>query len=111
MPVVETTPPGVARPTACVSWSNPPQVTPPWARAVRAPRSTHTPFMGDRSITMPPSQVPLPAALCAPPRTAVSRWCSRAKFTAATTSVAPVQRATSAGRLSAIAFHTLRAAS
>jgi len=39
---------------------------------------------------------------------ATSRSCSRAKRIAATTSAVPRQRATSAGRLSIIAFQTVR---
>ena len=63
MPVVEMTPPGVAKPIACVSWSKSPHVTPPCARTVPVAGSARTPFMSERSITMPSSQVPFPAAL------------------------------------------------
>ena len=55
MPVVVMRPPVVASPNACVSRSNSPHVTPPAARAVRASGSTQTPFIGDRSITIPSS--------------------------------------------------------
>ena len=84
MPVVETTPPVVARPNACVSRSNSPQVRPASARA-RAPRRDRRgcPSSRDRSIIRPPSQTPLPAALWPPPRTDSSSSCSRAKLTAA----------------------------
>src|SRR6266852_8408376 len=67
--------------------------------------------MPDRSMTMPPSQVPTPAPLCPPPRTATTSSCSRAKRSALMTSSAPAHRAMRAGRLSAIAFQTMRAAS
>src|SRR5712691_459186 len=67
--------------------------------------------MPDRSMTMPPSQVPNPATLCPPPRTATTISCARAKRRAAMTSSTPAQRAMRAGRLSAIAFQTMRAAS
>ena len=60
---------------------------------------------------MPSSQVPWPATLCPPPRTAVSRRSLRAKRTASTTSAAPAQRAMSAGRRSITPFHTRRAPS
>jgi hypothetical protein len=60
---------------------------------------------------MPPSQVPLPATLWPPPRTATSRSWARAKRTAATTSATPAQRAINAGRRSIEAFQTLRASS
>ena len=59
-------------------------------------------------MTKPPSQVDLPDRLWPPARTAVSNWCSRAKFTACWTSAAPVQRAISAGFLSNAAFQTRR---
>jgi hypothetical protein len=68
-------------------------------------------FIGDKSITMPPSQVPKPATLCPPPRIAVSRWLARAKLTALITSLLSVQRTISSGRLSIIPFQTVRASS
>ena len=49
-----------------------------------------------------------PATACPPPRTAVSRSCSRAKRTAAITSATPRHRAMSAGRRSMWPFQTLR---
>ena len=67
--------------------------------------------MGDRSITMPSSQVVNPGWLWPPPRTATSSSWSRAKRTAATTSSTPAQRATTAGWPSAVAFQTARARS
>jgi hypothetical protein len=83
----------------------------PSARTSRLSTSTRTPRMGDRSITMPPSQVAKPAMLCAPPRTATIRPWSRAKRTARRTSATPPQRTISAGRLSIILLKTRRAAS
>src|SRR5262249_3383539 len=69
IPVVETRPPVVASPKACVSRSNSPQVTPASARAVLPCGSTRTLFIGDRSIISPPSQTALPDTLWPPPRT------------------------------------------
>ncbi len=60
---------------------------------------------------MPPSQVPWPATLWAPPRTAVSSRSLRAKRTASTTSATLAQRAISAGRRSIAPFQTRRAVS
>ena len=111
MPVIETVPPGVASPNACVSWSRSPRCAPPSARAVRVSGSTRTLRIRERSITRPPSTTALPAALCPPPRTATCSPFSRAKFTQAITSATPAQRAISAGCLSAIAFQTRRAVS
>ena len=59
-PVTEMNPAGTANPKAWVSRSNSPNSTPAWARTVRASGSTRIPFMGDRSITMPPSQTECP---------------------------------------------------
>ncbi len=53
----------------------------------------------------------LPAMLCPPPRTARVSPFSLAKFTACTTSLVPAHRTMSAGCLSIIAFHILRAPS
>ena len=92
-------PPGVARPKAWVSRSTSPQRVPA-ARAVRVTGSTQRPFIGDRSITTPPSHVAVPATLWPPPRTATTSCRSRANRTAARTSATPVQRATSTGRRS-----------
>jgi len=86
MPVWEMTPPGVAKPNSCTSRSKSPQRHPPPATATFALGSTCTPRNLDRSMTIPPSQVPLPAALWPPPRTAAGRSCSRANRTAARTS-------------------------
>src|SRR5215475_2029050 len=86
IPVVETRPPVVARPKACVSRSNSPQVTPASAWTALPCRSTRTLFIGDRSIIRPPSQTALPETLWPPPRTDTNRPLFRAKFTAAITS-------------------------
>jgi hypothetical protein len=56
-PVLETVPPVVARPKACVSRSSSAQITPACTCAVRRVGSTRMPFIGERSITMPSSQV------------------------------------------------------
>ena len=74
-------------------------------------RSTVTPDIEVRSIMTPPSQVAVPAVLWAPPRTATSSPCSRAKPIAAETSRAESQQAITAGRLSISAFQTRRASS
>src|ERR671922_1897118 len=111
IPVVVTRPPGDASPNACVSRSYSPQRTPPFARAVLPGGSTRTPFMRDRSINRPSSQVPLPATLCPPHRTATGSEFSRAKSTAAMTSATPRGRMMSAGLLSIMAFQTRRAVS
>ncbi len=63
MPVVETTPPVVARPWSWVSRLNSPHVTPPCARTVRRVGSTQTPFMSERSSNNPPSQTDFSATL------------------------------------------------
>src|SRR5215472_7143279 len=63
IPVVETTPPVLARPKACVSRLYSPQVSPASARAVRLRGSTLTLFIGDRSTIRPPSQTALPVML------------------------------------------------
>ena len=59
------------------------------SRARCAPReSTFTPFMRERLIRTPSSQVPMPATLWPPQRTASGSFCSRARFTASITSAA-----------------------
>ena len=58
------------------------------------------PFIGERSMTSPSSQVPSPPPLCPPPRTARVSPCSRAKLTAAITSATSAQRAIRPGCLS-----------
>src|ERR1700756_2322201 len=63
IPVVETTPPVLAKQKACVSRLYSPQVRPASARAVRPTGSTLTLFIGDRSIISPPSQTALPVML------------------------------------------------
>ena len=99
-PVDETIPNGTARPKAWVAWSTSPEVHPGPTRTVRVAGSTRTPFICDRSITSPSSQLPRPGPLCPPPRTASSSPFSRAKLTAVTTSATSTQRAISSGRLS-----------
>ena len=69
------------------------KVAPPCARAVSAFGSTITARMSDRSIINPPSATACPAMLWPPPRTLIRRPRSRPKFTAATTSAVPRQRA------------------
>jgi hypothetical protein len=54
-PVVDTSPPVVARPNACVSWSKLFHVTPASTRATRRAGSTRMPCIGERSMTRPPS--------------------------------------------------------
>ena len=98
-PVVEMIPLGVASPYAFVAWSTSPQVQPPPTRAVRASGSTSMSRISERSITSPSSQVPSPAPLWPPPRTASGRSWSRAKPMAAATSSAVAHRAINAGRL------------
>ena len=104
-------PPVVARPCSWVASLNAPQVAPPWARAVFLVGSTSTACMPTRSITTASSAVPNPGTLCDPPRTAMARPPSRAKFTAATTSSTPSQRTMTRGRRSIMALYTLRASS
>jgi hypothetical protein len=67
------------------------------------------PFIGEVSMTTPPSQVENPAMLWAPPRTATRRPSLRANSTARITSAVPAQRMISAGRRSWAAFQTARA--
>ena len=110
-PVVEMMPPGTARPNVCVAWSTSPSRLPPPATAVRFAGFTHTPRIPDRSITRPSSTLPSPPPLWPPPRIAMSRFCSRPKFTAAITSAASVHRAITAGRLSIIALYNARESS
>src|SRR6266550_1649042 len=100
IPVVETTPPGTASPKSCASRSVSPQVAPPCARTVCVEGSTWTPRICERSITRPPSLTALPATLWPPPLIETSRFCSRAKLTASTTSAAPLHCTISAGRRS-----------
>jgi len=63
MPVVELMPVGTARPKVCVSRSTSPSVAPGPTQARRASGSTRTDFIGDRSISTPPSPTALPAML------------------------------------------------
>ena len=96
-PVWETTPTGQTSPTACASRSSSPRSAPPFTQAVRSAASTRTPFIRDRSMTIPSSQVERPGMLWPPLRTAIGSSSSRAKRTAATTSSALVGRTTSSG--------------
>jgi hypothetical protein len=81
------------------------------ARAVRASGSTSTWFIGPQSMTTPSSQEEKPGVECPPPRTATWTSCSRAKASATFTSLAEVQRAMTAGRLSIIPLNSARASS
>ena len=111
MPVWVTMPEGTARPKTWVSRSSSPRSTPAWARAVPASGSTRMPFMGERSMTTPPSQEDRPGKLWPPPRTAVSRPERRPNATAAMTSATPVHWATRAGERSMDPFQIARASS
>src|SRR5437899_3365904 len=111
MPVVEMIPPVVARPNAWVAWLTSPHVAPPSARAVFVAGSTRIPRMRPRSTTSASSAAPKPGTLWPPPRMATAKPAARAALTAAMTSATPVQRTTTAGRLSIIALYTLRASS
>src|SRR5437899_7289663 len=111
MPVVEMIPPVVASPKACVAWLKSPHVAPPSARTVFVAGSTRIPRMRPRSITSASSAVPKPGTLWPPPRMATAKPSARAALTAAMTSATPVQRTTTAGRLSIIALYPLRASS
>ena len=70
-PVCETTPAGNTRPCCCVAVSTLPRRHPPPNFARRETSSTSTLRSRDKSITNPPSQLPKPARLCPPHRTAV----------------------------------------
>ena len=113
MPVVETSPPVTASPNACVSWSS----VAPRGAGLRAWRSalagsTRTPFIGDRSITRPPSQVEKPGMLWPPPRTATSRSSLRANSTAPDhVGHAGAARRSAPGARSCAPFQTARASS
>jgi hypothetical protein len=110
-PVVEISPPVVARACAWVAASTSAHVAPPCARATRRVGSTSTRLIPERSITSPPSQTERPAALWPPPRTATGSPWARAKTTAFRTSSVLAQRAIAAGQRSIIPFHTRRASS
>ena len=102
MPVVDTTPPTVARPNAWVAWSRSPHRQPPWARADLFRGSTRVPRIDDRSRTTPPSFVPNPGTLCEPPRIDRSAPVSPAKRTTGMTSAWSEGRTIAFGRLSII---------
>ena len=108
IPVFETTPNGVARANAWVSWSTSPSRAPPAARTVFRSGSTKTFRMPVRSTTTP-SQSAVPATLCPPERTETGSPASRANVTAAMTSAAPLQRTTSSGFRSIIPFQMRQA--
>jgi len=110
-PVVELMPTGVASPCAWVAASRSESNAPASMVTRRAPASTVAAFIADRSITIPPSQIALPAMLWPPPRTARGRPVSRPKVTARATSAPVAQRAINAGRRSIIAFQIRRALS
>jgi hypothetical protein len=69
------------------------------------------PFIGERSMTMPSSQVEKPGMLWLPPRTATSSPSLRAKPIAWRTSDESAQRAITAGRASWAPFQMERASS
>ena len=75
-----------------------PAVRPGWAQASRRSGSIRRPFIGDRSRTIPPSDVPWPARLWPPLRTASSRPVSAARSTVRETSAASAARTTTSGR-------------
>jgi hypothetical protein len=95
--VVEMMPPGVARPYFQAARSTSAQVAPPSTVATLRSASMRTPFMPERSSTMPPSLVPKPATLCAPLRIESGRPSSRAASTPRCTSATPSQQMTAAG--------------
>ena len=80
-------------------------------RALRLVGSTRTARIAERSMTIPSSQMAVPATLWPPPRMAISRSWSRTKRTAATTSAVPMHRAIRCGRRSMAPFQTARATS
>ena len=69
------------------------------------------PFIPRRSTQMPASTTAEPVTPWPPPYTDSGRSCSRARFTAAATSSALLQRAISAGLRSIMPLKTLRASS
>ena len=77
-PVVETRPPVVASPNACVRRSNSDQIAPAPQRAIRRCASTVTSAMRRTSITTPPSLRHAPATEWPPARTAIGSSRSRA---------------------------------
>ena len=80
-------------------------------RARCAPAADRVLRSSDKSITSAPSATPSPAALCPPPRTAISPPWLRANRTHAITSAASRHRTIAAGRLSIMALYTARASS
>jgi len=84
---------------------------PACAQAVRPPGSISTAFISERSRTIPPSEVPNPARLWPPLRTASSAPVSRARLTVRETSDASATRTIAAGRRSNPVKKTRRASS
>lgn len=101
-PVDPTTPPGVTRPKAWVAESKSSQVTPPWARGIRARSSTSTRRIEvDHQATV---AYAVSGGLWPPPRTATSSPRAQAESNASATLAAPRQRTIRAGRRSIIVF-------
>ena len=98
---------GGGQPVGLFCWSTSPHRAPPCTWAVPPSGSTRTARIADRSMTIPSSHTAVPATLWPPPRTAISRSCSRAKRTAAATSPVPLHRAMSRGYRSMAPFHRL----
>src|ERR1700730_3295578 len=73
LPVLETTPVGTTKPCECVSRSTSPSSAPASTRTTRSSGSTETPFIAERSITMPSSHRARPATLWPPLLTATRR--------------------------------------
>ena len=109
-PVWETCPNGIA--SACGAAASPTSLrsAPPPTRAVAFAASIEIAFINERSSVSPPSDIEWPGRLWPPQRTAISRPASRALRIAVETSLTVRGRAISAGRRSAIAFHSVRAA-
>ena len=80
-------------------------------RDARAPGSTETAFICERSIITPSSQTEWPTTEWPPPRTESGSSRSRANRSACWTSSAPAQRAIRAGRRSMAPFQIRRASS
>ena len=110
-PVVDTRPPVVASPWACVARSSSAQVQPAPTRAVRAAGSTSMAFIGRTSITSPSSFSDMPATEWPPERTAMSSSWYRPKRSAVVTSSGVRHWAISAGRRSIIELNRVRASS
>src|SRR5207302_8511874 len=81
-PVCETTPAGNTSPYFGVATSTEPSRQPPAKRARRASQSTVTWRILESSMTKPSAQLPKPAKLCPPQRTAVTTPIVEAALTA-----------------------------